>query len=329
MNLKEPQAPEPHWMNEPDQWRTFAFYSANLQCLMPGVPLEQHKAYFEQTQRLQDFNSLNNSLEQLDLLKDAKWADGISAPGIVATFHMGPYHLVCGWLMRQGIPFSLVLSDDIFQHKAASYSRLYREVTGCATSSEDFGLINAANPHSLFQMRRAMMKGHLLLVYVDGNTGVRDQSGLPLNFLDGTLRVKTGVAYLSYLMQCQVYPVLCHWEEKRAQWKAAEPILPYAGESRQQYVQRCMTVVYGLLADSLPQYTPQWEGWKYVHHDIHAGDGKPNRRKLDRHMPVTQFMPFTLGSATFLLERKRLQAYPIPAQVYRRVLSDAKIFFCN
>ena len=35
---------------------------------------------------------------------------GMRNPGIIASFHTGPYRLVCTWLARRGIPITIVIS---------------------------------------------------------------------------------------------------------------------------------------------------------------------------------------------------------------------------
>lgn len=318
-------------MDKPDQWRAFAFYSTSLRHLMPAVPLDRHAAYFEKTRQLKELNNLENSHRQLERLLGAGRANEPVRPAIVATFHTGPYHLVCGWLMRRRIPFSLVLSDDIARNKAAAYSALYAEATHGTGPADEFGLINAADPHCLLQMRSALRRGHLLVLYVDGNEGVGGQTQLRLDFMQGKLRVKTGAAYLSYLMRCPVYPVLCHWEGDNAQWKSAQPIQPGADEPARAYIRRCMAGVYGLLSDTLAEYAPQWEGWGYVHHDIEAmgEEEDPAAGAVGYEGFMQRFMPFAFDNATFLLQRSRLLAYPLPTTIYDRVWKQAREFFRN
>lgn len=331
MRPQKQQARAADWMDEPDQWRAFAFYSASMQHVLPALPLKRHPAYFETTRHLQKLNTLRNSYRQLDNLLTTEWTAGITRPAIVATFHTGPYHLVCGWLMRRRIPFSLVLSGDTLRAKAATYHRLYREVTGGVAPLNNFGLIDASDPRCLLRMRNAMRGGHLLVLYVDGNTGAgnRPDPQLKLDFLGSTLQVKTGAAYLSYLMRCPVYPVLCHWEGTHAHWKTAVPVSPRPSEARQSYVERCMADVYGLLAETLLQYAPQWEGWFYVHHDLQVARYPESERVPDAGRLMHQFIPFAFGNATFLLQRSNLQAHPVPADVYAAAWRNAKQFFKN
>jgi len=319
-------------MDQADAWRAFAFYSTNLSHLLPELPLKQHAAHFEETQRLRQLNTLEHSYRQLENHEPTESGmAGITAPAIVATFHTGPYHLVCGWLMQRRIPFSLVLAAEAMQARAANYRRLYRHVTGQPATAGDFGIINASDPHSLLYMRTALRNGQLLVLYVDGNMGAGNPNGrqpqLALDFLAGTLRVKTGAAYLSYLMQCPVYPVLCRWQQERAVWHSARPLTPRSGEPRAAYIRRCMAGVYGVLAETLRRDAPQWEGWGYVHHDLEvAADG------MDMDQPATDklvdhFIPIRFGGLPYLLHRHTLLAYPISDAQHEKLWDFAKKIF--
>ena len=320
-----------HWMHNTDYWRWFAFYSTNLSRLMPHIPTANHGTLFAQTMQLKKRNGeIHDSYKHLlDMDEPPGFAGEAAHPAIWATFHTGPYHFVCGWLMLQRIPFTLLLSGDVMIQQAEVYSRLYQTVTGKAPDSALFDLVDASNPKSLIRMRAALRKGHQLVAYLDGNVGINRNPQLAIDFFGQKLGVKTGMAYLAQLMNCPVYPVSCRWNGGKAMWVTAQTIRTQHGETREAFVQRCMVSCYQHLQLTIQNHPEQWEGWLYVHHDLQQDlpDGYSNTVNAGRDLFLQDCMPFRLRGESFLIRRIDGAIHPIPPAVYDRVWQYASIFY--
>src|SRR3546814_4229719 len=98
-----------------DNLRAFAFFSANLHKLHPGVPYDRHPALFLEANRyarLAMDDQLN--IRWVDKYEPpAGFLEGMREPGIIASFHTGPYRLLCMWLARMGVPSTIVFASDV------------------------------------------------------------------------------------------------------------------------------------------------------------------------------------------------------------------------
>jgi len=301
--------------SDADVWRSFVFYSANMRYLMPQVPRELHTVYFKETRSLRRENgniaALPGQLAALGV--PPGWRTAAPLPAIVATFHTGPYPLACGWLMREGIPVALLLSGDVLDRQAARYRELYRRITGREPDEDRFTCIDASNPASLFRMRAALRRGMTLVAYLDGNAGaaVPDaRAGHTMDFFGRPLGVKTGIALLSYLTGVPVYPLACCRTSGGIRWLDATLIEPRTGESRADYMTRCMAAAYRVLEHAVTLRVPQWEGWLYVHHDLPRG-GATDRPPGVTPESVADYMPFRAGSGHYLLHAPTFAIYRI------------------
>src|SRR5690606_23981325 len=92
-----------------------AFFSANIHKLFPHIPFKDHSRLFQEAaafNRLATDEELNNQALRF-APKPTGWFKQLKKPGVIASFHTGPYRLLSMWLMQQHIPFTLVVSEDV------------------------------------------------------------------------------------------------------------------------------------------------------------------------------------------------------------------------
>lgn len=292
--------------------RHFAFYSANLQKLLPELPYAQHEKLFEETVGCLQRAS-NDALHQVWLATqkfDGLQALLAAAPGIIATYHTGPYRLLPMWLAKQGVPFTLLVSADVEASEGTGYHAWYSDI-GKGASEEGFAILEAEDPLVVRKMARALAKGHFLLVYVDGNTGSGEaRSESAIDFLAHRIRIRAGTAHVAHLAKVPIYPVASlYGKGGLPSFRVFPPIVP-AGAHRETWSADATRRVYACLASVLRENPGQWEGWLYVHGDI-VIEEEEARMGLFR-----LFLPFEANGQGFLLNKETYTAYPLPEKLH-------------
>lgn len=266
----------------------FALFSANLYQCLPGIPTQNHELLFAHACAHQALAIAEQGCPQqaLRLAAENPFPKLLNAPGIIATFHLGSYRLIGRWLALHDIPFTLVLSADVYQQQGPIYSRIIQD---SASTDFRFGLLDAEHPLALMHMKRALDEGHHLVVYLDGNTGAGGSKtigrhGCIVPFLHGNLYVRTGVATLAAMMRCPIYPIL-NWRDVagNSHFRDAEAIwITGDRTTRGNDVQNVLEQLYAWLAVVVKTFPAQWEGWFYAHHMlVHHANLLSDGRGLD------------------------------------------------
>lgn len=262
--------------NRQDLLTRFALFSANLQCFMPQMALDEHDGWFRYFCLQQHLAHLDqNHPQALKALNiqglDALWEGPLApGPGIICTYHTGSYRLINKLLMQKEIPFALLVAGDVLRDEERLYRQIFQELCPQAPL-ENFRLIDAQSPGALLQMLRVLSRGVKLLVYVDGNSGIGEtataRNGCEVNFFDRKLCVRKGVGVLSYMADFPLFPVLCKRVDKTTiAFDMHKAILPDKNLSRAVFVQQTMELLYGYLQQALQKNPADWEGWCYAHH---------------------------------------------------------------
>ena len=303
-----------------DELRDWAFFSANLHKLMPNVSYAAHPAYYASAwrYRLQATNDDLNWKWLNELPAPNDFLNTLQQPGVIASFHTGPYRLLCMWLIRHGIPFTLVVSADVAHGQGESNDGWYRRIADNDKAGHMHCLL-AEDPMVMRKMVRHIKQGRFILLYVDGNMGAGKmgnyKGSLTLDFLAHRIRVKTGVAELARLAKAPIYPVLAAFDDKGVpELVFRSPIntanLPAA---RKVFVAHVMKQLYDWLQSFLGKNGLQWEGWFYVHADLVRDTDAAN------HGFLRYYAPFEFAGKYFLLHKDSFMVYPISADVYQMI----------
>lgn len=304
-------------MIDDNQLRAFTFFSANVQKLMPDMPYERHAELFEKAGHFAQLTA-NDRLHR-------RWLEApestlspmvdITQPGVIATYHTGPYRLLPMWLAQQGVSITLVVSADVGKSQRDKYDDWYRSID---TEKGSFAMLDAEDPLVIRKMIRALHSGDFLLVYVDGNMGsgsARSRSELIVDFLAHKIRVRTGVADVARLAGVPIYSIRSRFDS--AEWPQFDvlprinPIEP--SHDRAAWVAETMRSIYRHLSDAICTDPMQWEGWFYVHGDM-VYDESRHVNELFRF-----YLPFRLQEHYFLLHKDSYRAYHLPEQLYQRL----------
>lgn len=300
--------------------RTFAFFSANLHQLLPHIPYEEHLTLYNQSTRFGRL-ALDESRSQRWLQEDflpPEILRTLSRPGIIATFHTGPYRVLPMWLALKGRPVTVLVSGDVAENQGVQFDETYRYLCAQSALTAPYSCLVAEDPFVLRKMLRALDQGHYLVIYVDGHTGTgavtKRKDTSVLDFLGRPLQIRTGVAELARISSAPIYPMMMKFDTVDKPTIIAGQPYGFQNTARQpEEIHSVMKMLYSGLEIFLEEHAMQWEGWYHIHHDLLMARHSPNGGIL-RH-----YMPFQLGNRYFLLHKDSLSSFSINAAVYHQV----------
>lgn len=309
-----------------ERQRLFAFFSANVMHLMPRINVNTHQTHFKEVclhQHLSWKDQFDPSLHHRMKIKgwDADVVDKLrSSPGIICTYHTGSYRLINRLLAEENVSFSLVVNTEVFNEEATAFKTAFTRFN--PSSSHNFDLIDAQQPTALLKMMRAYKSGRNLLLYVDGNTGAgtTTNNNVTVNFMNGHLSVRKGVAVLASALKCPIYSVACirnavdevdfHWYHSICQPRGVE---------RESFIQNTMQAVYDNLASALKEHPFQWECWLYLQQQLVLPKTKvpPARVSLKELTDARYWVPFKLEGRFFALNMASYSSFEITSKTYK------------
>lgn len=188
------------------------------------------------------------------------------APGIVATFHTGSYRLLSRVMYTQGLNVAVLMSREILAEQGEYLFAQHQQMNDVGRLQ----LIDADAGNSLLKILAAIRDGYHIVVYMDGNHGAgtaKDGSDMEeVPFFQSDLRVRKGLAVLSYKRQIPIYPILSALDEAdEICYQGYPAILPTSGEFLEDYSARVFRGLYTHLQEVIRHQVAMWEGWLYVH----------------------------------------------------------------
>lgn len=318
------------------QWQRYALTIANIQALMPQV-LEGRKSedvLFELLAgRSQAPAESHFPARIFDYKFEGAFIDVVRdnrQPRIFCTYHLGSYRAILGALIRLGYDFSLVIDRNVFESQGDQIRQAVDNIKAAYDSDTSFDMINAETFDAAMQMANQLRKGRSLVVYLDGNTGTggifrHDTKLLKVSFFQAQLFARQGIAYLSFITQTPIVPVIAFRElDIDVVLRFYEPLLPDNGQSKKAYCQSGIQKLYHILEENLLKYPLQWEGWLYVHKYFDLDDLASKLLKI--HAPAVleaapesaklifnqrRFSLFRHGASCFLFDSATFLTYEV------------------
>lgn len=327
---------------DPRRLMEFNLTSANLLHYLPDLDYSRHESLYKDILLHQHLSGLEQSFHFItqyatcEYLHASLWQLIREQPVIFCTFHTGSYRLINLLLMKNQIPYSLVIARDILQQQGNGYYQVFDELYHGYLYA-DFHLIDAEHPHAGLQMLRDLKKGRSLLLYADGNTGAGNQTAendnsCIIRFLRQSLFARKGIAYLSHAANVPIVPVICYRKSlDDIRLRFFDPIYPDLQQSRLQYASETTQLIYGLFESVLKEYPEQWEAWLYLHKT--ACIQQPTNRRTGIHIQESQhhftlnhhcYGVFQVGSKCFLFNKNSYESYPVDDQVYGLLFQAAR-----
>ncbi|MDR2273521.1 MAG: hypothetical protein LBF27_21610 [Sphingobacterium sp.] len=253
------------------QINSYSYFSANLKHFMPMLDWDMHCTMYRQYQEQLGFNALDAQFmaepfpipirgwEELRLRLSQD-------PGIVCTFHFGAYQLLNYLLLRDGLRFALLVAADVVSTWEQRYPNLIEQLREGEAEGR-FCLLNADEKTALRRIYSLVGAGYLLVIYVDGLSGIRpphDKNLVEIPFLGQRIWVPAGAATLGYQLQCPLYPVLALRKEEEVVLLQQDAIRPHRQMAKAEFVQMSTGKLFGLLATFLMHAPQQWTIWTQV-----------------------------------------------------------------
>lgn len=255
----------------------FAAFSANLQWLMPDIPVEQHNELFRQTllnQRLANldeyyFRELSIHLEADSAVDHAGLTN---RPSVICTYHLGSYRLLPHWLMAQGVSICMPLATDVLDTQGDGMLAAAEET--CRQSGATCTLIDAENPLTIIHMLTALRSGKTIVAYLDGNMGAlpneMSTNLVTIPFLDVEMRVRTGLAAVAYIAGVPIHSMVSGCVTDRSTVvRCLQTITPVNGIKRADFASQTTKNLYRDLQALVKQQPWMWENWLSVHEQLY------------------------------------------------------------
>lgn len=238
----------------------FAFFSANLHHYVSTIPWEEHMnlyTIFKKYHTARDPTLYSVLLDGLGHIQE---------PGILVAFHLGQHELIPLYLADAGLVFDILISKTVFERYKGS---LVRHQGIFDQEGRRFNFIFAEDKHVLFSLRKTLREGRHLLIFADGNLGTTKKKSplLSVDFFAGKLNVRTGAAFLSYILQVPIYPILDELDDYVVKISIRQKIAPNPDDSRKKYIAVAMQHLFDLLSDRLKDCWMNWACWDFLHHN--------------------------------------------------------------
>jgi KDO2-lipid IV(A) lauroyltransferase len=251
--------------------------SANLFHLIPNLPVSDYDKTISRITMFQKWSYLDQSYPHLvhDVTVDGlvpNFMDIQEKPVIFCSYHLGSYRLIINYLASTGVKITLLIDENVSKAQSKDFFDVVANVQRQCDLSDDFRIVDTAAPNMLMTLMRDLKEKRCLFVFLDGNKGVGGRSInkdklLQIDFLDMTLNVRKGVAFLSYISGVPLLPL----SAKRMSENFLENIIkfypqifPDMADTRDSYIKMAIQKMYCHLASELTEFYEQWECWRYI-----------------------------------------------------------------
>lgn len=255
----------------------FAAFSANLQWLMPDIPVEQHNELFRQTLLNQRLANLDECyFRELSIHLNAECAvdrAGLTnRPSVVCTYHLGSYRLLPHWLMAQGVSICMPLAPDVLEVQGDGMLAAAEET--CRQSGATCTLIDAGDPLTMVHMLTALKNGKTIVAYLDGNMGTLPNAAstnlVTTPFLAGEILVRTGLAAVAYIAGVPIHSMVSGCVTDRSTViQCLQTIKPGKGIKRADFARQTTINLYRDLQGAVKQQPWMWENWLSIHEQLY------------------------------------------------------------
>jgi len=197
---------------------------------------------------------------------------------IVCTQHLGPYRRIFHELLRRGHAVHLLVDAKVARSfKPQAATQLRRQGWSMERIEQHLGeleILNAEQPGSVQQMLRALRANEMVLVYLDGNTGVsapgegtrRHANNVTVGFFGHPITVRRGVCQIAHATGASLVPLFARWEAgHRPMMRFLEPVRPEPDEARDTFARRGMRRLFQLSERAIRRDPEQYEEWVHVH----------------------------------------------------------------
>lgn len=236
-------------------------------------------------------------------------------PGILFTFHFGPYRLLPRLLVAAGYRLTLLVSATVLEREQESYRLMLSRM---GLSPEHFECLDAGDPLVLRKLLHAVAMDRIVLVFLDAN-----ESSVKMQEKEraGRLRVPFGGSYFywrsnllklahRYDLPVQALHLKPDGAGTTQSWQLAEPrVILNSGSKTPEALLEALTSLQQTFQEMIDLDWTAWENWALIHHYLKA-DSK-NTRGLTRQ--GGWMLPFSFTDKAYLFDLFNKRFYEIIA----------------
>lgn len=202
---------------------------------------------------------------------------------IVAPYHFGPYRWLAPSLAAWGYRLAFLVDS-------ANTPRLVEDMRArfppLAASYVEY--INSELPTALWDLRRKLVRGDVVIMFADGNSGMDnrpvDHHCLQVPLFDRMVSIRAGIAALAGAARAPIIPVFTEDRGRRPPLaRFHEPIEIAPDEKQTAFRVRAMRALVALLERELERRPQRWEEWWLLPSWVSSfGSGEPAPSHHDR-----------------------------------------------
>ena len=254
--------------------KAFCSMSSNLLRLMPQIPIKEYRTIYQKLLKLKILENTPQFLTAVDWNQSFIETEGsielLKQSSVITSFHLGAFRSFEMLLVRHNINIVFVVDTsvyDIDSIRKVLLSNLELSKTLFKGSSSQMEVLAADSSDTVIRLLSFIQKGYSVGLYVDWNSGMKnEEQNVSIPFLNETISVRQGPAYLSYFTGIPILPITCSINDNyEIRWKIHQAIFPDKMKPINQYAVESLSYVFGILGDLLLSYFDQWQGWLHIH----------------------------------------------------------------
>ena len=254
--------------------KAFCSMSSNLLRLMPQIPIKEHRTIYQKLLKLKILENTPQFLTAVDWNQSFIETEGsielLKQSSVITSFHLGAFRSFEMLLVRHNINIVFVVDTsvyDIDSIRKVLLSNLELSKTLFKGSSSQMEVLAADSSDTVIRLLSFIQKGYSVGLYVDWNSGMKnEEQNVSIPFLNETISVRQGPAYLSYFTGIPILPITCSINDNyEIRWKIHQAIFPDKMKPINQYAVESLSYVFGILGELLLSYFDQWQGWLHIH----------------------------------------------------------------
>lgn len=236
-------------------------------------------------------------------------------PGILFTFHFGPYRLLPRLLVAAGFRVTLLVSATVLEREEESYRQLLSRM---GLPTEHFECIDAGDPMVLRRLLHAVAMDRIVLVFLDAN-----ESSVKMQEKEraGRLRVPFGGSYLywrsnllklahRYDLPVQAIHLKPDGKRTSRSWQLAEPkLILNRGSKTPEALLEALTSLQQTFQEMIELDWTAWENWVLIHHYLETGSKNPQALTREGGW----MLPFSFTDKVYLFDLLNKRFYEIIA----------------
>ena len=195
--------------------KAFCSMSSNLLRLMPQIPIKEHRTIYQKLLKLKILENTPQFLTAVDWNQSFIETEGsielLKQSSVITSFHLGAFRSFEMLLVRHNINIVFVVDTsvyDIDSIRKVLLSNLELSKTLFKGSSSQMEVLAADSSDTVIRLLSFIQKGYSVGLYVDWNSGMKnEEQNVSIPFLNETISVRQGPAYLSYFTGIPILPI--------------------------------------------------------------------------------------------------------------------------